>query len=88
MLPVTKVTVIVLPSGNGVTGKPVTVLLLSLGDCPVKRMVPSDAVTTTMIWMTLVVVVVGSETSTRMGVMPGGKGKTTLPVLLMKSTPG
>ena len=83
----TNVTVILLPTGKGVTGKPVTVLLLSLGDCPVKMMVSSGAVTTTMICTTLVLVL-GSDTSTRMGVMSDGKGKMTLPVVVRKSTPG
>ena len=83
----TNVTVIKLPAGAGVTGKPVTVLLLSLGDCPVKKMMPSGAVTTTMICTTLVLVL-GSETSTRMGAMSDGKGKMTVPSVVRKSTPG
>ena len=47
---------ILLPSGNGVTGNPVTVLLPSLGDSPVNSTSPLGPVTVTMIVTTLVAV--------------------------------
>jgi len=84
---VTIVTVILLPSGTGSTGKPVTLLLLSSGDCPLKNTVPSGAVTETKIWTTLVILF-GMDTSTRMGVTPVANGTMIDASVAVKSTPG
>lgn len=84
----TQVTVILLPSGSGSTGKPVTVLLLSSGDSPVKTIVLSGAVTTTKILLILVSVL-GTDTSTMMGVTSDANGTMMdAPSLVAKSTPG
>lgn len=69
---VCSVTFTVVPSGNGVTGNPVTVLVPD-GDVASKILVPFGAVMTTVMLMTLVVPV-GTDTEVTMGVTPGPKG--------------
>ena len=79
-------TVTLLPSGNGVTGNPVTVLVPA-GDVPSKILVPFGAVMVTVILSTLVVPL-GTDTEVTMGVTPGPKGNVIVASGLVKLIPG
>ena len=83
---VCSVTVTVLPSGNGVTGNPVTVLVPG-GDVPWKIVVPFGALMVTVISSTLVVPL-GTDTEVTMGVFPGPKGNVIVASVLPKLIPG
>lgn len=79
-------TVTMLPSGNGLTGNPVTVLV-SFGDVASKILVPFGAVMMTVILTTLVVPL-GTDTEVTMGVTPGPKGNLILSLGSVKLIPG
>ena len=83
---VCSVTVTTLPSGNGTTGNPVTVLV-SAGDVPSKITVPFGAVMVTVIELTLVVPL-GTDTEVTMGVTPGPKGNLIVLSVSVKLIPG
>ena len=83
---VCSVTFTVLPSGNGVPGNPVTVLVPG-GDVPWKIVVPFGALMVTVISSTLVFPR-GTDTSVRMGFTPGPKGKLIVSSGLVKLIPG
>ena len=80
------VTFTTLPSGNGPTGNPVTVLV-SAGDVPWKITVPFGPVMVTVILLTLVVPL-GTDTEVTMGVTPGPKGNLIVLSVSVKLIPG
>jgi hypothetical protein len=83
---VPNITVIVLFSGNGCIGN-VSTLFVPAGDTSLTIVTPFGSLITTVILSTFVFVL-GTETDTKIGVIPGANGIITEGLISLKLTPG
>ena len=83
---VVNVTVTVLLSGSGSTGKFSTLFVFG-GDVLSSKTVPFGAMTRTLIWLTFVFVL-GTETEATIGVIAGASGMIAVAFGSSKLTPG